>query len=149
MTVREATVMVTDMLSVSNLIKEGHKGICLVAFDVIRTPILKRCESCPILAIFQFISKMGQSMTISFLDFLYLGHILDTFTIFILILAPVCVLGGGHCNSELFNMTFLRQNVAKYTKISMSWSHFVWHFGYLLPIKSGRGCLLEKGFLLE
>ena len=127
MTVREATVMVTDMLSVSNLIKEGHKGICLVAFDVIRTPILERCENCPISAIFQFISKMGQSMTIKqqcFLDFLYLGHILDTFTIFILILAPVCVLwgggGGGHCNSELFNMTFLRQNVGKYTKISMS-----------------------------
>ena len=56
----------------TNLIKEGHKGICLVAFDM--TVILRKmCK-------WTNFSKLGQSVTIkpqSLLVVLYLRDILD------------------------------------------------------------------------
>ena len=34
--------MVNSILRMTNPIKEGHEGICLVALDVVRTAILKK-----------------------------------------------------------------------------------------------------------
>ena len=74
--------MANNILRVTNPIKESHKGIWLVDFEMgLSEPYQKSSVDGQISAYCQSTFKMGQYVTLksqSLLHILYLGHILDT-----------------------------------------------------------------------
>ena len=56
----------------------------------------------------------------------------------------------GRCNSDVpIKVRFLYKMLAKTPKFQCLEDLFVWRLATFLPIKSGRGLLLERGHLLE